>query len=231
MALLFKSLLYLHMVAGSLSLILFWIPVFTRKGGKTHRQVGVVYVWCMSVVVGTAFLMSIYDLLFTSKYVLGLSLLFLSFLTLNPLWSGMDALKQKKQLSKRSRNLRLALEGILFVYGAFLLATGIYYQVILVIIFGSVGVILGFKNVRIFAQKTPEYNWFDTHMSGMIVSGAAAYTAFFAFGARSVFGFLQGTYWVILPWVLPTLIAVVSINILRKKYKVKTKQMEKVVNC
>ena len=58
MASLFQSLRWVHIAAGSIALILFWIPAIARKGGRTHIRAGWVYVVCMSVVVVTAFAMS-----------------------------------------------------------------------------------------------------------------------------------------------------------------------------
>src|SRR6266478_2601944 len=55
MASLFQSLRWVHISAGSIALILFWIPAIARKGGKTHIRAGWTYVVCMSVVVVTAF--------------------------------------------------------------------------------------------------------------------------------------------------------------------------------
>lgn len=58
MAGLFLSLRWAHVAAGSIALILFWIPVISPKGGRTHVRAGWFYVLCMSVVVLTAFVMS-----------------------------------------------------------------------------------------------------------------------------------------------------------------------------
>jgi hypothetical protein len=58
MASLFQSLRWIHIAAGSIALILFWIPAIARKGGRTHIRAGWFYVACMSVVVVTALGMS-----------------------------------------------------------------------------------------------------------------------------------------------------------------------------
>jgi hypothetical protein len=47
-----------HIAAGTIALILFWIPAIARKGGRTHVRAGWFYVACMSLVVVTAFIMS-----------------------------------------------------------------------------------------------------------------------------------------------------------------------------
>ena len=58
MASLFQSLRWAHIAAGSIALILFWIPAIAPKGSRTHIRAGWFYVVCMSVVVVTAFAMS-----------------------------------------------------------------------------------------------------------------------------------------------------------------------------
>ncbi len=52
----------------------------------------------------------------------------------------------------------------------------------------------------------------------MIVSGIAAYTAFFAFGARNYMASLLSDDWQILPWVLPTILGVIAIRVLLPRY-------------
>src|SRR5271156_2768291 len=58
MANLFQWLRWMHVGAGSLALILFWIPAIARKGGRVHVRAGWFYVACMTVVVVTALAMS-----------------------------------------------------------------------------------------------------------------------------------------------------------------------------
>ena len=50
----------------------------------------------------------------------------------------------------------------------------------------------------------------------MLVSGIAAYTAFFAFGGRVFFESLLTGYWAVLPWVAPTIIGIGAIKYLEK---------------
>jgi hypothetical protein len=117
MASLFQSLRWVHITAGSIALILFWIPAITRKGGRTHTRVGWFYVACMSVVVVTAFAMS--GLAFTipvavrqitrrlspaelsdflrSQRVFATFLAYLAGVTLASGWQGIWAIETKRQ--------------------------------------------------------------------------------------------------------------------------------------
>lgn len=49
-----KSIVFIHIIAGSLALISGFIPLVTRKGGATHRRWGQLYFWSMLVVFITA---------------------------------------------------------------------------------------------------------------------------------------------------------------------------------
>jgi hypothetical protein len=40
----------IHIIAGTMGLLLFWLPVFARKGGRLHTTTGRWYVRCVYVV-------------------------------------------------------------------------------------------------------------------------------------------------------------------------------------
>ena len=58
MAELFHDLRWIHIVAGTIAVIVFWIPAAASKGGRLHIRAGWVYAACMAMVVFTAFSMS-----------------------------------------------------------------------------------------------------------------------------------------------------------------------------
>jgi len=53
---------YLHVIFGFAGLAAFWIPVLSRKGGSNHVRYGTVFVRCAWVVLASALLAVIYDL-------------------------------------------------------------------------------------------------------------------------------------------------------------------------
>src|SRR5271165_4345750 len=55
MALLFQSVLAVHIAAGAVALLVFWVPLVTKKGGRTHRRVGWVYVGAAGTLALTGF--------------------------------------------------------------------------------------------------------------------------------------------------------------------------------
>ena len=54
-----KVLLSIHIIAGTASLLLFWIPVMSRKGGTVHKKSGHFYYINMWVVQISAILLSL----------------------------------------------------------------------------------------------------------------------------------------------------------------------------
>lgn len=199
------------------SIILFWIPAFSKKGGKLHRESGKLYVKAMAVVVLTAAILSI-RLLAVGEYYTGLFLGFLSLITANPLFAGWAILRPKEWHQKVYLiiGLTIGLYGLVMVYFATQLPTG---NGILFYFFGGIGVFSAWGPLKGFIKKqTVTAAKMPTHVSGMLFSGGAAYTAFFAFGARAYISEIFVGWWQILPWVLPTLLAGLAASLYRRKY-------------
>lgn len=211
--------LTIHIVAGFSSLVLFWIPAFTRKGGVNHNKVGRIYMWLMWTVVTTAAILCLKNI-YVGAINAALFLGFLSVLTANPLWKGVAILNQKKGLSPSFQKKELIFEIIVFTFGLFLIGYGLYLggEGILMIIFGILGVSGGGKIIKGLKNPPAKADWFIEHMKNMIITGIAAYTAFFAFGGRTLMGNIFTGYWMIIPWVAPTFIGIFAMRYLEKYY-------------
>ena len=70
-------------------------------------------------------------------------------------------------------------------------------------------------------------NRLQTHLAEMIVTGIAGYTAFFAFGARQFIQELLVGNWAVVPWVLPTILGTLAIQIWLPKYATKKSASKK----
>lgn len=213
-----NALLYLHITAGFVSLILFWLPIATAKGKAMHCKIGKLYVYTMSIVVTSAFVLSIWRIS-TGGYQAGLALLFLSMITLLPLVSGIQILKAKKP-SESYRRLRLVLAVGNLIIGVVLLVGWYTLSSILLLVFGILGVAAGIADIRRFGREMGSgKSWLREHYEGMLFSGAAAYTAFFAFGGNTLFSSILVGWWAILPWILPTLLTFALLPLVHKHYK------------
>lgn len=222
----YKIILGTHIFFGSISLIVFWLPaVFTKKGGEWHNKIGRLYVNLMWFVVVSAGLLCIRNIIvgrLESAFFLG----FLSLITAHPIWHGTAILNHKKTQPDSFIKLHMTFRAIIMLAAVGLIAYGIYLNTKgamhpLFFIFGFLG--LSDLPAWLKERKKPleNVNWLTEHLSGMIVSGIAAYTAFFAFGGRAMLGKILTGYWQILPWVLPTIIGVIAIKYQKKKYEAK----------
>lgn len=218
---LYKTLLSIHVFSGFISLLLFWIPMFTKKGGQAHRKVGQLYVYFMGAVVITATILSIMNAT-NGHWNKALFLGFLSILTGLPLWYGTTILKQKKQTSKTHRITHQTLLYLLLLYSVFLLGVAICLQFkvmgILYLFFGILGISVSAPTLKAYWTHTYQPNWLQEHYGGMIISGTAAYTAFFVFGGANFFESIFVGNWQILPWVLPTILTVFGMRYFNQKY-------------
>lgn len=220
---LFNGLLVAHVTAGFVSLLLFWVPVWTKKGGADHRKIGRLYVRLMWVVVITAALMSGINLA-SGKTVQAIFLGFLALLTARPLWLGVAVLDHKRGIGKRFERIGLMLNGLLVAAGLALISYGFTLRgdsiALLMFAFGGLGMTGLPQLLRHFKaeQEVQKPDWLAGHIGDMIVSGIAAYTAFFAFGASQFTANLFTGHWQTVPWLAPTVIGTLGIVIARKKF-------------
>ena len=226
-ALLDKILLPIHIFFAFGSLIIFWIPVFTKLGGDMHRKTGKAYVICMWVVVVTSVWLSINNVI-EGHYNASIFLGFIAMITANPLWYGIAILKQKKGLTKSYNRKQMVFNILIALSSLGLLFLGFSIgpkNGVLMIIFGALGLTSGLTIFKDLRNPPTESNWFITHMRGMVISGIATYTAFFAFGGRTLFENVLTGYWMVLPWVAPTVIGIFIMRKMRTKYEQKTSKL------
>lgn len=228
-----------HIVAGALSLLLFWVPTLTKKGGKIHRQYGDYYIKAMlftsisGVISSSMALINplvIYPTIpegfesaehFTAflrgQYTF---LLMLSFLVWNNVRHSVAVLEVKKHLSKLRTVSYLWLPVTLLVVASIALYQGITYGIILTCIFAPIALFNAIGILRyVFQKDMVAGKWVTEHIGHIIGSGIGAYTAFFAFGGRTLFEGIPSLQ--IASWVLPSLIGVPFSIWLSCKYKPK----------
>jgi len=221
MELLAKILLGVHVAAGFSSIVLFWLPMFSKKGGTLHIKSGKLYVFAMWIVVITAALLSIKNVII-GNYVQAVFLGFLSLITSGPLWYAIAVLDQKKGRTP-------AYKKKLFIFNVTVLTSAIAMIIyglmidnntkILMFIFGALGLTTTGDVIGHFRNKPSRLTWIQEHLIGMITTGIAAYTAFFVFGGRAFFEGLFPGYWAIVPWVAPGVLGGIANVIYKRKYE------------
>lgn len=217
-----KALLALHVIAGFISLVFFWLPIFTKKGSKKHLLYGRIYIKLMWVVVSSAAILSIKNLLI-GHYSQAAFLGFLALITANPLWYGISIFKQKKGGEQSFLFCRFAFHTAIVMSAMGLILYGFYLDgkgpAIVMFIFGGLG-LTDIPNLVQYVKKVkPQRPAVVEHIVAMITTGIAAYTAFFVFGAGNFFNDLLSGYWSILPWVAPGIIGTFGIRYAVARYE------------
>ena len=240
-----STLVYFHIFSGALSLFLFWIPCLTRKGGPQHRKFGHYYVQAMlftsisGVVSSTIVLLmplAIYpsmpahfeSVAYFVAYLKGqyIFLLMLSLLVWNNVRHAQRVLEVKSDIAEMRTPAYLWLPILLFAVASIALYQGIKYNITLTCIFAPIALLNAIGIVRYTLQKeVPAGKWVVEHIGHIIGSGIGAYTAFFAFGGRTLFEGVPSLQ--IASWVLPSLIGVPFSLWLSCKYKPRQRTLKK----
>ena len=221
-----QVLFWIHIPVGVISLGLFWIILFTKKGGKLHRKAGKYFFSLMWIVLATSFLMSI-CILATGRPLVGVVLAYLTILISYPLWYSPRILRQHKVWSKkyfRTRQIFLAVISL----SALALAVPVVSNKIpafslelkvIVVFFALLGLLMG-QNLRLsFTKAMEKESKLKMHIRGTIISGIAAHTAFFVFRTNHMVQLYDiSPYWRILAWLVPFVLGVTYIFRLSKKY-------------
>ena len=138
---------FTHILFGSFSLILFWIPAFARKGSKLHVKAGQAHVATMAVVVVSAAILSAMIIGFTDRLGLGLFLGFLAVITANPLFIGWSAFKPRPW----HKNFQIFIEAVIGLFALVMIYFGTKAPSggnILFFFFGGLGVLTVFGTFR-----------------------------------------------------------------------------------
>jgi uncharacterized membrane protein len=204
--------LWIHILAGTVALVVAPIALLTLKGGPTHRRWGKVYFWAMAVVAATALVVGYWR-----------SLLFLMLIAVFSFYfalSGYRVLYRKRpDLGQRASSLDWTAAGIALAASAVLIALGFIqptptFQRLSTVakVFGFVGLIIAGLDVWQFLSPPEDKRaWWYKHMANMIGSYIAVVSAFSVVN----FLFLPTT----LRWLWPTMIGTPAIAIWISYYK------------
>lgn len=223
-ALLYDTLRWTHLLAGGASLILFWVPALTRKGGRTHRAAGRWYVRGMATVILTALPLSALSFI-EGEWVTGLFLAYLAIITSSSLWYGRAVLEVKQDSTKlRTRaHAALGISNLVAAITILVLAWTVTepgFGRTLFTLFSLLGFSTAWDTRKFFLNPPVERQWWRyEHMNGMIGTGIAAHTAFGAFGMRRLIPELSLGALGLIPWLAPTIIGVISIQLLTRRYR------------
>ena len=232
MASLLGAVLAIHVAAGFIGLIAFWVPVAAAKGGRNHVKFGRIYELSAYVVAVSSMLAPgirmAMDYLagrsFSSHpelYALPIFLAYVGLVTLAIVRHGVRV----NQVRARPLELRTPLHILLSwapYAGAAAIATLALAvptpdsPVLLALI--PIAVVYGWamrRDVRDPAGTLPRRGWFFSHMTAMLLGGVAFHSAFLA--QQTLHLGLPG-WLAIVPWVLPSAIGFPAIVLWNRHY-------------
>ena len=238
---------YVHIVVGSIGLILFWIPIFARKGGVWHRRAGRGYVYSVYVVTITALTSCLWGWIHPVSFmsyvgreptaqdvaqirffyaILGV----LAAMALTGAVFGMQILKVKDSgtpMGSPALRVVLSVEFLASIgaltYCASLVISGSFVGLhsILVVLAGFT--LLDSINVLRSMRNPRRIPWLIQHFEALLACGIAFHTAALVTISNVALKLPLPGPLQFLPWVLPTLIGVPAIELMKRRYKRKLK--------
>jgi len=197
----FKALLYTHIAAGGLSLIMGAVALSVVKGGKTHRTVGKVFFIAMLFVSFSAFVISIVKSL---DFLLAISI-FSFYMN----YTGYRALKNREVKFKWFDWLPL-------VFSVATVAYMFYSMNVVLLVFGALLALFILQDIRLQFQdeeaiKKARRLRVLTHISRMGGTYIATVTAFLVVNIKFV-----KPWWIV--WLLPTVIGTLLITYFTREW-------------
>lgn len=201
--------LVIHIAAGFIALVLFWIPIVTKKGGKIHNRAGWLFVIAMSIVSITAFILSYIRLFVESGRTLEADafsyfLVFIAILSGATAWHGMRVLRYKNRKNVHRNPIDLGVSFLLFGSGLITSIFGFIHGFPLISYFPIIGIFLG--GGQLYYWLTPQatrMHWIYEHLGSMIGCSIATITAFTVFGVPQLLN-IDNVNLII--WFLPTIL-------------------------
>ncbi|MDA1093108.1 MAG: hypothetical protein O3A25_07550 [Acidobacteria bacterium] len=209
-----------HVIAGVIGLGAFWIPVFARKGGVSHRRFGAVYANCAYLVTGSAVIASLGRVITyqsqglavsetPERYGFSLFLGYLGIATFAAVRQSMRAVQTRRRPETLRTPTHLALAWVSIAGSVCVILFALTYwsdASTILLALSPVGIFTGARMLQLMRNPGAEHmGWFYSHMGSMLGGGIAFHTAFAVFGLQRVWDYSFAGALGILPWILPTL--------------------------
>ncbi len=194
--LVFDGLLIVHIVAGAIGLVTFWLPVLGRKGSESHKRWGRVFARCIMAAGLCAIGMSLLSLgwplethpkmtdIVAVRGLFGWMMLYLAILTVSLVWHGLKAVELKADHSAHQRAFPILLQVAVIVAAVNCAARGWLIGQPIMMGVATIGIASAATNLWFIATPAPwRLQYLIEHFKALVGAGISVYTAFFAFGA------------------------------------------------
>ena len=233
-ALLFDVLVLAHVATGFVGLAAFWIPVFARKGGRTHVRAGRVYVYCayvvtLSAVTAAASRMVSYQLqgirLADQPDLYGMSLFlgYLGLVTFATVRQGIRVLATRRapETLRTPGHEALTWASMASSVALIVFALAAWSDVSPILLgLSPIGLFTGRNMLRLMRNPRARHmGWFYSHLGSMLGGGIAFHTAFVVFGIQRLWTYELAGPLAVVPWILPTVVGLPAIAIWTRHYR------------
>jgi hypothetical protein len=180
MALILRIVLGIHIIAGAAALLVFWIPLVTRKGGRTHRRAGWAYVTAAAIVAVTGIAgagrLIVYE---PHAWRGGIFLVYVGLFAAESALLGARALRPQTRADSVPSAVDLVPPILLVAGGVALVAFGVFQARLLFVLFAALGVGQGAMHLRSWlTQRKNRDGRLLAHMTAMGTSCITTLTAF-----------------------------------------------------
>lgn len=218
----YKVILIIHVLLGATALTTGLIPMFTEKGGNTHRFWGKVFFWAMTVVFVTTcmlFLMKPDTIKMQFLMCIGVLSYYLAL-------TGVRVLTMKQSYTQANK-IDWGISILALACGILMLGFAVYFFYanmqgisILFLAFGTL-LVLNTRNDLLFysgKRPSPPMHWYFGHLGKIMGAYIAAFTAFSVNISAYIIPETMPWYIHLLPWFAPgILIGTISNRYQRKK--------------
>lgn len=235
-----QFLFYLHVACGSVGLVVFWLPMLSKKGSPFHKTFGKVFTYGMFAVSISGVIMSMIvlidpigirapDAALDGPALQQLAerarrssafLLMLSLLVFTNVKHSLLVLKAKQDRQILRSVNHIASISLLLLSGMAIGYYGLTSGSALFTIFSILSIVSSANLFfYIFKRNIKKREWLIEHLSNIIGAGIGAYTAFFAFGGRRFLAEIFTGQLQVVPWILPGVVGGIAIAYLSKRYR------------
>ena len=207
-----------HVGAGVIALVAFWIAAFMRKGSPRHRLTGRIYLVAMLGVIGSGVPLTL-ALIERGRLAGAMFLGFLLLLTTTGCLNALRAIRQRGSRQLYFGALFWILAALNAVAGIAIVALGVKTGSVLLQVFGGIGVFMLVNSLLRWrnARKDPIW-WLREHYGAMIGNGVATHIAFFSIGLRNAFPNLDPAIMQHFAWFGPLVAAFIAAAWLGRRY-------------
>jgi hypothetical protein len=225
----FKSAMFIHVIAGIISLITGLIGMLSKKGSKLHNKLGIVFYYAMCIIfITTVLFFIIYPDKVKYQFFLGVGII-----SFYPNWSGKRMLSFKKVFNPlpidKIMAIAIGFVGIgMFIY-AYLLKSNAdsdsQLLKILFVVFGITCLLNSYGDVTAYFgfRKIEKLHWLFAHGGKMLGAYTAAVTAFSVNIVPRMLPKNMPDSTQMFIWLTPILVFSVLGQIILKRYKKKLK--------